>query len=72
MGLPPSDFGGLKLMVASPLPAVAVTLVGGSGMRRNIGSPKPPIPTPPNAQDAVAVAKRGKIAVIIPSWGMLP
>jgi hypothetical protein len=58
MGLPPSDFGGLKLTVASPLPAVAITLVGGPGMRRFIGEP--------NAQQAVAVRSRAKITAIIP------
>jgi hypothetical protein len=59
MGLPPSDFGGLKLTVASPLPAVAITLVGGPGMSWLIV-------TPPNAQEAVAVSSRTKIEVIIP------
>jgi hypothetical protein len=59
MGLPPSDFGGLKLTVASPLPAVAITLVGGLGMSWFMVAP-------PNAQEAVAVSSRAKIAVIAP------
>jgi hypothetical protein len=68
MGLPPSDFGGVKLTVASPLPAIAVTLVGGLGMSMSmVVTPKPPPPGPAlNAQDTPAVSRTAKIAVIIP------
>jgi hypothetical protein len=59
MGLPPSDFEGLKLTVACPSPAVAITLVGGLGISWFIVAT-------PNAQPAVAVSSRAKIAVIIP------
>jgi hypothetical protein len=66
-GVVPCTFGAVKLTLASPLPAVAVTPVGGSGMRRLVGTPKLPAPPPPPpAQDAVAMSKTAKTAVIIP------
>jgi len=51
MGLPPSEAGALKLMVAWALPAVAVTPVGapgtvGAGVTLFEGADTGPVPTP--------------------------
>jgi hypothetical protein len=52
-----------------PLPSVAVTFLGGSGMRRSIGglrvTPPPPPPPPPIARDGEVMRKMVKTATII-------